>query len=37
MMTVNEYKVLIVDDEDDILEFVSYNLKKEGFRGFYGI
>lgn len=24
-------KVLIVDDEPDILEFLSYNLKKEGF------
>jgi two-component system, OmpR family, alkaline phosphatase synthesis response regulator PhoP len=24
-------KILIVDDEIDILEFVSYNLKKEGF------
>ncbi len=24
-------KILIVDDEDDILEFVSYNLRKEGF------
>jgi two-component system, OmpR family, alkaline phosphatase synthesis response regulator PhoP len=24
-------KLLIVDDESDILEFVSYNLKKEGF------
>ena len=24
--------ILIVDDEDDILEFVSYNLKKEGFK-----
>ncbi len=24
-------KILIVDDEQDILEFVSYNLKKEGF------
>tara|TARA_B100000902_G_scaffold399547_1_gene470944 strand:+ start:1887 stop:2552 length:666 start_codon:yes stop_codon:yes gene_type:complete len=24
-------KVLIVDDEKDILEFLSYNLKKEGF------
>jgi two-component system, OmpR family, alkaline phosphatase synthesis response regulator PhoP len=24
-------KILIVDDEADILEFVSYNLKKEGF------
>lgn len=25
------YKILIVDDEEDILEFLSYNLKKEGF------
>ena len=25
------YKVLLVDDEPDILEFVSYNLTKEGF------
>ncbi len=24
--------ILIVDDEDDILEFVSYNLKKEGYK-----
>ena len=24
-------KVLIVDDEKDILEFLSYNLEKEGF------
>lgn len=24
-------KILIVDDEQDILEFLSYNLKKEGF------
>jgi two-component system alkaline phosphatase synthesis response regulator PhoP len=24
-------KILIVDDEQDIIEFVSYNLKKEGF------
>lgn len=28
---MNEYKILIVDDEDDILEFLSYNLKKENF------
>ncbi len=28
----NRYKILIVDDEQDILEFVSYNLKKEGFQ-----
>lgn len=26
-----QHKVLLVDDENDILEFVSYNLKKEGF------
>ena len=25
-------KVLIVDDEPDILEFLSYNLKKEGYQ-----
>ena len=24
-------KILLVDDEPDILEFVSYNLEKEGF------
>jgi len=28
----NGYKILIVDDEPDILEFVSYNLRKEGFQ-----
>jgi two-component system alkaline phosphatase synthesis response regulator PhoP len=28
------YKILIVDDEQDITEFVSYNLKKEGFEVF---
>jgi two-component system, OmpR family, alkaline phosphatase synthesis response regulator PhoP len=26
------FKILIVDDEQDILEFVSYNLRKEGFQ-----
>lgn len=25
------YKILVVDDEQDILEFTSYNLKKEGY------
>lgn len=25
------HKILVVDDEEDIVEFVSYNLKKEGF------
>jgi two-component system alkaline phosphatase synthesis response regulator PhoP len=27
----NNFKILIVDDEVDIIEFISYNLKKEGF------
>jgi len=30
-MNNNEYKILLVDDEPDILEFLSYNLKKEGY------
>lgn len=30
-MNTGSHKVLIVDDEADILEFLSYNLKKEGF------
>jgi len=30
----NGFKILIVDDEQDILEFVSYNLRKEGFQVF---
>ena len=25
------YKILLVDDEKDILEFISYNLRKEGY------
>ncbi len=27
----NSYKILVVDDENDILEFIQYNLKKEGY------
>lgn len=27
----NEFKILLVDDEEDILEFVGYNLKRKGF------
>jgi Response regulators consisting of a CheY-like receiver domain and a winged-helix DNA-binding domain len=27
----NNYRLLLVDDEPDILEFLSYNLKKEGY------
>lgn len=30
-MENNFYKILLVDDDADILEFLSYNLKKEGF------
>lgn len=30
-MENSKIKILIVDDEPDILEFLSYNLKKEGF------
>ena len=27
----SKYKILLVDDEPDILEFLTYNLKKEGY------
>ena len=30
-MTDNKIKVLIVDDEPDILEFLHYNLSRNGF------
>jgi len=33
-MDVEKYKVLLVDDEPDILEFISYNMRKEGFQVF---
>ena len=31
-MNNNNYQILLVDDDEDILEFVGYNLKKEGFQ-----
>jgi two-component system alkaline phosphatase synthesis response regulator PhoP len=33
-MSEEKYKILLVDDEVDILEFISYNLEKEGFQVF---
>lgn len=30
-MKTEEFTILLVDDEQDILEFLSYNLRKEGF------
>ncbi len=30
-MSEEKFKILLVDDEIDILEFISYNLEKEGF------
>ncbi|MCF8357414.1 MAG: response regulator transcription factor [Prolixibacteraceae bacterium] len=32
MLMSDEKKILLVDDEIDILEFVSYNLEREGFK-----
>lgn len=31
-MDYGKYKILLVDDEEDILEFLGYNLRKEGFK-----
>ncbi|HEX2936418.1 MAG TPA: response regulator [Bacteroidales bacterium] len=31
-MPLSDYKILVVDDEDDILEIVSFNLRKAGYR-----
>ena len=33
-MDETKQKILVVDDEEDILEFISYNLKKEGYQVF---
>ncbi len=31
-MENSQFKILLVDDETDVLEFLSYNLKKEGYQ-----
>ncbi len=31
MVNTKDTKILVVDDEPDIVEFLTYNLKKEGF------
>ena len=31
-MNYGDYKILLVDDEKDIIEFLSYNLKRQGFQ-----
>ena len=31
-MNNSEYKILLVDDEPDIIEFLGYNLSKEGYQ-----
>jgi len=37
MSSNTNYKILLVDDEPDILEFLSYNLKKEGYSTFTAV
>lgn len=32
IMQTNNVKILVVDDEPDILEFIGYNLRKEGYQ-----
>ena len=31
-MQNEEIRILLVDDEDDVLEFLSYNIRKEGYQ-----
>ncbi len=33
-MENNKYKILLIDDEPDVLEFIGYNLKKQGYKIF---
>jgi two-component system, OmpR family, alkaline phosphatase synthesis response regulator PhoP len=36
-MDKSGYRILLVDDETDTLEFISYNLKKEGYEIFQSL
>jgi len=36
MSNSNKQKILIVDDEPDILELIEYNLKKRRLPGIFG-
>jgi two-component system alkaline phosphatase synthesis response regulator PhoP len=36
-MNTSDFKILLVDDEPDIIEFLSYNLKKEGYQVFTAV
>jgi two-component system alkaline phosphatase synthesis response regulator PhoP len=36
-MSTENFKILLVDDEPDVLEFLGYNLRKEGYKVFTGI
>jgi len=36
-MTSPKQKILVVDDEADILELIEYNLKKEGYQVFTAV
>jgi len=36
-MEEEKYSILVVDDEEDILEFISYNLKREGYQVYTAI
>ncbi|MFN3309967.1 MAG: response regulator, partial [Anaerolineales bacterium] len=33
-MSTSNNKILLVDDDNDILEFIKYNLEKEGYQVF---
>jgi two-component system alkaline phosphatase synthesis response regulator PhoP len=36
-MSTENFKILLVDDEPDVLEFLGYNLRKEGYKVYTGV